>query len=149
MELSYAQKPKDEEKAAVAMGRDLNISLKDAIIVANRIRGVKLLTAINLLKDVSELKRPIPYDRFKKGIGHRKGSNPKVGRFPVKVAGEVLNVLKNAQSNAEFKGLDIEKLNLTSIQTLKGIARRRRKPKGRWATWRTQLVHIQVVVGES
>jgi large subunit ribosomal protein L22 len=82
-------------------------------------------------------------------MGHRKnlpGGGP--GRYPQKAAKEILLLLKNIASNAEYKGLGTENLKLTHIQAQRGITRKRRKPKGRWKLWRTQLVHVQAVCEE-
>jgi len=57
-------------------------------------------------------------------------------------------MLANLQSNAEYKGLDVEKLRITHIQAQKGLTRMRRKPKGRWKMWARQLVSIQAIAEE-
>ncbi len=150
MELHYSTKPKDEGKAVKGMGRDLNISPKHAVVICDKLRGMKLTDAINLLEAVIALEKTIVFRKFKKGIGHRRGlGKENIGKYPKKAAGEILNILRNLETNADYKGLDIERLKITHIQALKGIARRRRKPRGRWAVWRTQLVNVQAIVEES
>ncbi|HDN83408.1 MAG TPA: 50S ribosomal protein L22 [Candidatus Altiarchaeales archaeon] len=150
MEIGYAYKTKEGEKVAKAMGRDLDISLKKAVEICSRLRGMKLKDAIKLLEAVSKLEKSIPFTRYKSGVGHRKGlrGKEKIGKFPQKAALKILDVLRNLQSNAEYKGLDAENLKIVNIQAKKGITRLRRKPKGRWRPWRRQLVHIEVVAKE-
>ncbi len=143
MELKYSVKP--EGKAAKAMGRDMNVSFKDMVVVADAIRGKKIGDAIRLMEEVIALKQPIPYRRYQRGVGHRKGTQVKIGKYPKKAAGHALDVLKNLQANAEYQGLDVERLKLTHVQAQKGFARIRRKPKGRWTIWNTEYCHLQVV----
>ncbi|MBM3309709.1 MAG: 50S ribosomal protein L22 [Candidatus Altiarchaeales archaeon] len=149
MELKYAVKPKDESKIAKAMVRDVDMSPKHAMAIASKISGMKVDAAIKLLEKVRKLETPIPFKRHNTGIGHRKGIQEKVGRYPVKASGKIIELLKNLQANAEFKGLDPEKLKLTHIEAQKGVTRKGKKPKGRWKLWRTQFVHVQAMAKET
>ena len=150
MKLHYSLKPKDESRIVKGMGRDLNISFKHAVVICDKLRGMMLMDAIKLLEAVIALERTIPFKKFKKGIGHRRGMGKEnTGKYPKKAASEILNVLRNLETNADYKGLDPEKLRIIHIQALKGIARLRRKPKGRWAIWRSQLVNVQAIAEES
>lgn len=149
MELEYAFKPEDESRIAKAMGRGANISFKHAVVICDKLRGMNLGDAVELLEAVVALEKTIPFRRFNTGVSHRKGlSKDKVAKYPKKAAGEIRNVLRNVEANAEYKGLDIERLKIINIQANKGIARKRRKPKGRWRMWKTQLVSIQVIAQE-
>ena len=104
---------------------------------------------MSLLEAVIALERPITFRRFNKGIGHRKGlGKDNIGKYPKKAADEILKILRNVETNADFKGLDSERLRIIHVQAQKGIARRRRRPKGRWRLWKTQLVSVQVIVKE-
>lgn len=145
MELAYAYKPKNKDASVKAIARDLNMSPKDAVVICDALRGMPLDTAIAYLKDVVALKKPVPYPKYNKSVGHRKEEGFGPGRYPKKAAREILLLLENLTSNAEYKGLSLEDLKLTHIQALKGITRRKRKPKGRWKVWRTQLVHVQAI----
>lgn len=150
MELKYSTKPVDEAKAVKGMGRDLNISFKHAVEICTRLRGMKLPAAINLLEDVIALKRTIPFRRFNKGIGHKRGlGKDALSAYPKKASRFILEVLKNLQANAEYRGLDPESMKITHIQALRGISRRRRKPKGRWTIWKTELVNVQAIAEET
>jgi large subunit ribosomal protein L22 len=149
MELQYSLKPEDESKLVKGMGRDLNISFKHAVVVCDKLRGMQLTDAVNLLEAVIALEKTIVFRKFNKGVGHRRGlGKENIGKYPKKAAGEILKVLRNLEANADYKGLDVKKLRITHLQALKGIARRRRKPRGRWAIWRTQLVNVQAVAEE-
>lgn len=149
MEIDYAYKPKDNSKIARAMGRDLNISLKNAVIVCSRIKGMRLQKAMDLLNDVILLKKAIPFRKFTKGVGHRKGLGKNaVAKYPKRASFEILKVLKNLEKNSEYKGLNTEKLKIINATTLKGISRVKRKPRGRYKRRVTQLVNIQIIAKE-
>ncbi|MEM2918914.1 MAG: 50S ribosomal protein L22 [Candidatus Altiarchaeota archaeon] len=151
MEIDYAYIPKEEKvKIARAMGRDLDISLKNAVIVCERIKGMELQKAKNLLSDVISLKRAIPFRRFKKNIAHKKGlGKDAIAKYPKKAAFEILKILNNLEKNSEYKGLNTEKLKIINAVTLKGISRVKRKPKGRYQRRVSQLVNIQITAKEA
>ncbi|THG02774.1 hypothetical protein TEA_002794 [Camellia sinensis var. sinensis] len=48
------------------------------------------------------------------------------GRWPIKSAGFILDLLKNAESNAEVKGLDVDTLYISHIQVNQAQKQRRR-----------------------
>ncbi len=146
MELDYALKPKDESRIAKAIGKDLDISFKKTVVVCDALRGMNLDEAINLLEGVVALEKPIPFRKYLKGVSQVSGVG--IAKYPKKVANEALKVLRNAQSNADYKGLDTENLEIINIQANKGPSRKRRKPKGRWKAWKTQYVSIQAIVKE-
>merc|ERR1719458_2137032 len=62
------------------------------------------------LKNVITQKEIIPFRRFMGGVGRHAQANQvhgtAQGRWPVKSAEFLLHMLKNAESNAEYKGLD-------------------------------------------
>ena len=148
MELKYSIKEEDAAKTVKAMGRDMNISFKDSVVIADKIRGMNLGNAISYLEKVTELKDTVPYRKYSKGIGHRQGNTFKSSKYPKKAAKHIIEVLKNAQANAEFKGLEAEKIRIIHVQAQKGIGRRRRKPRGRSGVWETLYVHFQVIAKE-
>ncbi len=117
MKLNYSIEP-EPEKTSKALGKELHISKKHAHEIASAIKGMKLNKARGFLEDVSELKQAVPYKRYTRNIPHRKGMC--TGRYPQKAAKEFLRVLKNAESNATYKGLDPENMRITHIATKKG-----------------------------
>ena len=148
MKIHYTFKP--QGKFANAVGKDLNVSFKHAVAICDKLRGMMLGDAIELLEGVIRLEKVIPFRRFRTGIGHRRGLSgaEKIGKYPRKASEYILRVLRNAEANAEYKGLDTENLKIVHIQALRGVSRRRRKPKGRWKNWRTRFTHVQVIVKE-
>jgi len=148
MELKYSQKIEDESKIAKGMGTGLNMSFKHSVAICDKLRQMMLTDAITLLESVVALEKTIPFKRFRKGIGHRKGED-KIAKYPKKASSEILKVLMGVEANADYKGLDTERLRLVHIQAQKGIARKRVRPKGRWHTWKSQFVHIQAIAKET
>ncbi|XP_039156983.1 60S ribosomal protein L17 [Eucalyptus grandis] len=84
------------------------------------IRKLPSAKAKRYLEDVLVNKQAIPFQRFCCGVGrtaqaknwHSNGQ----GRWPVKSARFILDLLKNAESNAEVKGLDVDALYISYIQ---------------------------------
>jgi large subunit ribosomal protein L22 len=62
----------DPDKTAIASGRDLRIKPKTAREICNYIKGMKLAKAKETLQQVVELKKPVPYYRYKLKVPHRK-----------------------------------------------------------------------------
>lgn len=149
MELHYSFEPDGKVNVARAIGRDLNVSFKDTVIICNRLRGMMLSDASRLLEGVISLNTLIPFGRFNRGIGHRRVSGKNnIAKYPKKAAGEVLKVLKNAETNAEYRGLVPEGLKIIHIQAQKGPIRKKRRPQGRWRRWKTEFVSVQIVAQE-
>lgn len=147
--MKYSLKLDDEERIVKAMGRDMDISFKHAVLICDKLRGMRIKDAINILESVIKLERTIPFRRFNKGVGHRKGlKKDKISKYPVKASKNILKILRNLENNADYKGLDPDKLLIKHIQAQKGISRLRRKPRGRWALWKRQYVNIQIIAEE-
>ncbi len=138
----------DPARTAIAAGRELRVSYKDAVEVLNAIRGMRLEDAKRFLEEVVEMKRPVPYRRFHGKVGHKTAVGP--GRYPVKAAKAVLSVLRSAEANAAYKGLDVSKLWVVHAAAHKGAKIRSYMPRafGRATPWFEQLVHIEVGLEE-
>ena len=82
-----------------------------------------------LFRSVLLHKQAIPFRRFCRGVGrtaqvkniHSNGQ----GRWPVKSAKFILDLLKNAESNDEMKGLDLDSLYISHIQVNEAQKQRR------------------------
>ena len=147
----YSIKEIDPDTTAKASGRDLHISYKAAYEVCKFIRGMQLKKAQDYLEQVIKKEKPIPFTRFKGKVGHHKGVEGWAPvRYPVKASQEILKVLKNVEANAEFKGLEIEKLRIIHIAAMKGTKMRNiiERAFGRTSPIIEQLTHIEVVVSE-
>jgi len=128
--VGYAYKPADETKAAKAMGYEMPISFKHAVEICAAIRGKKVEDAIKYLEDVVAMKRAVPFKKYKKKVAHKSGLEKwYAGRYPQKAAKYILKVLKNLEANAEYKGLEKDKLVIVHAQAKKGRVLKRYMPR--------------------
>jgi len=116
----FGYSAKIEGPVAMALGKERRISPKQAMEVCRAIKGMSLSAAKEYLEAVQMKKKHVPILRHRKKVAHRgpKGS----GQYPVKAAREILKVLKNAEANAAYKGLDLEKLRVVHASAYKGIS---------------------------
>ncbi|MDR0900930.1 MAG: 50S ribosomal protein L22 [Methanobrevibacter sp.] len=150
--IDYAYKTEDKSKTARAMGRSLKISPKHAVEICRTVRGMEVEKAKNYLKEVIEMKKAIPFKRHNKKVGHRKELKGwPSGRYPVKAATQILKILENAESNAEYKGMDIENLKIEHISSHRGFVIKGGIPRafGRVTPFNTPTTHVQIVLGEA
>merc|ERR1712198_710921 len=72
------------------------------------------------------------------------------GRWPVKSAEFLLHLLKNAESNAEYKGLDADHLVVDHIQVNRAPKMRRRtyRAHGRINPYMSSPFHIEMILSE-
>lgn len=92
-----------EDKMARALGRDLPISPKKSVEICSHLKKKSVENAKQILQDAIEMKKPIPFKRFNKGLGHKAGMA--AGRYAVRTCEHILKLLKSAESNANQKGL--------------------------------------------
>ncbi|KAG0335058.1 60S ribosomal protein L17, partial [Podila humilis] len=100
----YAATPANSSKTALSRGSYLRVHFKNTREVAAAISGMKLKKALTYLEDVKEHKQAIPFRRFNGGIGRTAQAKPfgmTMARWPAKSCEFVLDLLKNAESNAE------------------------------------------------
>ena len=133
---------------ARARGLELPISPKKTYEVLNAIRGLPVERARTLLEDVVALKRAVPFRRYNQETAHRRGIGP--GRFPKKVAQGVLAVLRNAEQNAEYDGLDAERLYVRVAASGRGRIRTASMPRahGHADPWNEQTTNVEIVLAE-
>jgi large subunit ribosomal protein L22 len=138
----------DQEKTARAYGYEFHCSPKDSVNIASAIRGMKLAEAKKYLEEVIAMKRAIPFRTYKGKVSHRRGMGP--GRYPRKAAECILYVLKNAENNAEYKGLNPEDMVIRYICAYKGRKIEGIMPRayGRATQKNEQTTNIEVVIEE-
>lgn len=148
---SILEESLNPEKTAKASGRELKVSHKAAREVAKTIKGMNLSQAKDLLRDVMAKKRPIPYTRYTKKLGHKGGMQKNcVGRFPIKAAEQILRVVQAAQANAENKGLDVDRLRIMHSAAYQGMKLKRYTPRahGRASPKYDITTHVEIVLEE-
>jgi large subunit ribosomal protein L22 len=133
--------------------REKAMSPKHCREIAMTIKGMSIEKARNLLEDVIERKVAIPYRRYNNEVAHR--SNIKdgffAGRFPKKASKEFLRLLDNLESNAEYKGMDLDRLRIISAVVHKGTKVERFTPRamGRSSPKVDTLVHVELIAQEA
>ncbi len=149
----YAATAENPAKSASSRGSYLRVSYKNTRETVQAINGWPLKKAQTYLEAVSEKKRAIPFRRFAGSIG-RTAQGKEFGvtkaRWPVKSVKFVQDLLKNAESNAEAKGLDIEKLIIKHIQVNQAPKQRRRtyRAHGRINAYQSSPCHIEIILVE-
>lgn len=96
--------------------------LQNTYETAMAIRKLPLRRAVRYLKNVVDKKECIPFRRFNGGVGRcaqAKQFGTTQGRWPKKSAEFLLQLLRNAESNADYKGLDVDRLVIDHIQVCK------------------------------
>ncbi|RLJ03407.1 MAG: hypothetical protein DRP11_00825 [Candidatus Aenigmatarchaeota archaeon] len=125
--IRYPTQVKDDEaKAAVISAQ---VSTKKSALLCRKIRGMNLQKAKAFLEDLIAKKRDIDGKHY---------TNTAIG---------LLELLRSAESNAEFKGLDKEKLKIRMITAEKGPTRRRRKRRRSFGS-KLKSTHLKVVLSK-
>ncbi len=139
----------DKDSTARAMGSELHISPKKSRELGRAIKGMRTKAARKYLEEVTVLKQAVPFRRHCDSLGHKKGSMA-AGRYPVKVAQDFLKILKNAESNAEYKGLDAENMYISHISAKRGrvIHGMRPRARGRATPKNTETVYVEMILKE-
>jgi large subunit ribosomal protein L22 len=93
-----------KENKATAFGNGLPISTKQSVEICSFIRGKKIDEVKKILEAVIAEKTAIPFKRYNKDMGHRRGKIAS-GRFPKKASENILALVKSVESNASNIGL--------------------------------------------
>ncbi|CAG8606837.1 10604_t:CDS:2 [Ambispora gerdemannii] len=149
----YSITPQNIEKSAKTRGAYLRVHFKNTREAAKSISGRKLLNAIKYLEDVKAHRQAVPFRRFNGGVGRcaqAKAFGATQGRWPAKSADFLLGLLKNVQSNAELKQMEVGNLVITHIQVNRAPKQRRRtyRAHGRINPYMSSPCHIEIIVTE-
>lgn len=141
--------------AAKARGSHLRVHFKHVREVSHTITGWQVGKAKQFLEDVLQYKRAVPFTRFKGGIGrHAQGKLLSVPgsqcAWPQKATKIVLDMLTNAESNAEVKGMDTDNLYIVHAQTNRAPKQRRRtyRAHGRINPYMSSPAHLEIILTE-
>ena len=144
----YTYRAESGLSVARSRGVELPISPKKTYEVLNAIRGLPLEKARTVLEEAESLTKAIPFRRYNQETAHHTGVGP--GRYPKKVAQHLLKVLANAEANAEYEGLDTERLYVRVAACSRGRIQKARMPRaqGRSTNWHEQTTSIEIVLAE-
>jgi len=144
----YSTKEFDPDKTVKCAGRELKISPKSATEICRKLRGMRLDSAKELLEAVQQKKRAIAYRRYKKKVPHKSLDDGwYAGRYPVKAAKRFLFLLEELESNAEFKGLDVDRIRIVHAASQRGMKTQRvvSRAFGRASPAHNTLVHVELM----
>merc|ERR1712054_469913 len=122
----YSKEADNPEKSCRAKGSYLRVHFKNTYEVAMAIKGMNLRKAQRYLNDVIDKKQAIAFRVFNGGPG------------------------RNAESNADVKGLSPEALEVTHIQVNRAPKQRRRsyRAHGRINPYMSSPSHIEMILTE-
>ncbi|KAF2485508.1 ribosomal protein L22/L17 [Neohortaea acidophila] len=149
----YAATHLEPAKSARARGSYLRTSFKNTRETAQAINGWKVTRAVTFLENVMEKKEAVPMRRYAGSTG-RTAQGKQFGvskaRWPVKSAEFLLSLLKNAEANADTKGLDTSNLIVKHIQVNQAPKQRRRtyRAHGRINPYMSNPCHIELILTE-
>jgi len=147
-EWRYSVTDLDPERTVKCSGRELRISAKATTEICRTIRGMKLSDAKELLEEVTRLQRPIAYRRYKKEVAHRAlRERLHAGKFPAKAAAKILFLLEELEANAEYKGLDPEKIRIIHAASQRGMKIVKYIPRafGRSSPYLQETTHVELI----
>ena len=146
----YAFQNYDTTKHVRAAIREKSISHKHAREISVAMKGLTIEKARDYLLDVISFKRSIPFGRYKNQVGHKSDPGTMSGRYPEKAATEILKLLDNLESNAEYKGMDLDRLKIINVVAQKGMIIQRFIPRaqGRATAKNDVLTHIEIIAQE-
>ena len=147
----YSTKAQDSATSVRAKASNLRVHFKNTYEVAQAIKGMPLKKAQFYLNQVIAHKDIVPFRKFTGGIGrHAQIKKYKIahGRWPEKSCRSVLDLLQNAESNAEGTGLDADSLYIKHIQTNRAPKQRRRtyRAHGRINPYMSCPTHIELIL---
>ncbi|KAJ5744491.1 hypothetical protein N7533_009361 [Penicillium manginii] len=150
----YAAQEIENAKSARARGSYLRVSFKNTRETAQAINGMKLNKALTYLDNVTKKSMAIPMRRYAGSTG-RTAQGKQFGvskaRWPVKSAEFLIDLLKNAEANADTKGLDTSNLVVQRIQVNQAPKQRRRtyRAHGRINPYMSNPCHIELILTEA
>ena len=150
MQFKYAFQNYDRTRHVRASLREKTISHKHAREIAVKIKGMSIETARDYLQDVIRLKRAVPFRRYNNEVGHKSDTGVMAGRYPQKAATEFVKLIDNLESNAEYRGMDLDRLKIINATVHNGRKIERFTPRamGRASPKVDILTHVELVAQE-
>merc|ERR1711903_289412 len=151
----YARTLENEAESCKAKGSNLRVHFKNTRETCHAIKGMDLKKAQSYLQHVVEKTEAIPFRRYCGGVGRTSqaknaGSTNGQARWPKKSAEFVLNLLSNAEANAELKSLEIDKLFVSHIQVNRAVQNRRPtyRAHGRINPYMSHPCHVELMLSQ-
>ncbi len=139
------------EQFARAKANELPVSPKHAIEIARFIKNQDVNRALSYLNEVVALKKAVPFRRFNRNVAHKRGLvGWDAGRYPVKASKGYIKLLESIKKNAEYSGLDADRLVIVHAAANRGRGQKAFFPRamGRATPKRRETVNIEIIVQE-
>ena len=148
----YSLDPENPTKSCKSRGSN-RVHFKNTRETVQAIKGIHIWKATKYLKDVTLKKQRVPFRRYSGRAGRCAQAEQwgrTQGRWPKKSAEFLLHMLKNSESSAELKGLDVDSLVIEHIQVNKAPKMRRRtyRAHGRINPYMSSPCHIEMILTE-
>ncbi|XP_037357829.1 60S ribosomal protein L17-like [Talpa occidentalis] len=149
----YSLDPENPTSHAKSRGSNLRVHFKITHETDQTIKGMHIQKATKYLKDVTLQKQCVPVRHYNGGIGRcaqAKQWGWTQGQWPKKSTEFLLHMLKNAESNAELKGLDVDSLVIEHIQVNKApkMCSRTYRAHGQINPYMSSPCHIEMILTE-
>ena len=149
----YSLDPENPTKSCKSRGSNLRIHFKNTHETSQAIKGIHIQKATEYPKDVLLKKQCVPFHRYSAGVDRctqAKQWGWTQGRWPKKSAEFLWHMLKNAESKAELKSLDVDSLVIEHIQVNKApkIRHRSYRAHGRINLYMSSPCHIEMILTE-
>ncbi|XP_049775479.1 60S ribosomal protein L17-like [Schistocerca cancellata] len=149
----YSHEPDNATKSCKARSSNLRVHFKNTRETAMALRGMSLRRAVKYLYIVVEKKECIPFRRFNGGVGRcaqAKHWGTTHGHWPKKSAEFLLQLLKNPESDAYYKGFDVDSwfIEHTKVNRAPCLRRRTYRSHVRINPYMSSPCHIDVVLTE-
>lgn len=142
------------EKSCNSQASNLRVHFKNTRETGSAIKGMSLKRAQHYLENVISKTEIVPFTRFKYGVSRKSQlkafkTGPS-GRWPKKSALVLLEVLKNAESNALYKNLNVNEIFIDKIEVNRAIKGRRRtfRAHGKINNFNSNPCHVKISLVE-
>ncbi|MFA5763784.1 MAG: 50S ribosomal protein L22 [archaeon] len=142
-----------ESKTARALITNANASLKYSTEICNQMKGKYVNATIEWIERIINHEEYLPLKKYNTKVAHRKGESKqgvKSGKYPEKTLKIFLELLSSVKNNADFKGLDVDKVNIIHAFASKGVSRVTYQSKGKISgkARKRNATHIEIIVSE-
>ncbi|XP_051046297.1 60S ribosomal protein L17-like [Phodopus roborovskii] len=149
----YSLDPENPTESCKSRGPNIRFHFKNTRETAQAIKGMHIRKATKYLHDITLKKQCRPFQRYNGGVGRCaqvKQWGWTQGWWPKKSAEFFLYMLKNAESNAELKGLDVDSLGIEHIQKNQAPKMRRQtyRAHDRINPYMSSPCHIEMILTE-
>ncbi|MGC8571256.1 50S ribosomal protein L22 [Caldivirga sp.] len=140
------------DQIAKARGLEFRISWKKAIEVARAVKFLTIKQAEEYMEKVKDLEAPVPIKEFTKKQAHHNvpWDGWPTAKWPAKVADAFLQVLRNLENNASYRGLNVDNTVIVHASASRGMRIRNYMPRalGRATPWFQDTVNIELAAVE-